>query len=48
MICHKLQAFKIRGGRELADHQLSRRAETAIQILFLQALLMEIGSHNLF
>jgi len=48
MICHELQAFKICGGRELAGHQLSRRAETAIQILSLQALLMEIGSHNLF
>jgi len=48
MMCHKLQAFKIRGGRELAGLQLSRRAETAIQILSLRALMMEIGSHNLF
>jgi hypothetical protein len=48
MICHELQAFKIRGGQELAGHRLSRRAETAIQILSLRALLMEIGSHNLF
>jgi len=48
MICHKLQAFKVGGGRELAGHRLSRRAETAIQILSLRALLIEIGSHNLF
>jgi hypothetical protein len=48
MICHELQALKIRGGWELAGHRLSRQAETAIQILSLRALLMEIGSHNLF
>jgi hypothetical protein len=48
MICHELQAFEICGGRELAGHRLSRPAETAIQILSLRALLMEIGAHNLF
>ena len=48
MICHKLQGLKICGRRELASHQLSRCAETTIQILSLRALLMEIGSHNLF
>jgi len=47
MICHKLQAFKICGARELAGHRLSRWAETAIRILSLRAVLMEIGSHNL-
>jgi len=48
IICHNLQAFKICGGRELAGHRLSRCIETGIQILSLQALLMEIGSNNLF
>ena len=48
MICHEDQAFEIPGGRELAGHQLGRRAETGIQILSLRELLMEISSHNLF
>jgi len=44
LICHELQALKICGGRELASHQLSRWAETGIQIQSRRALLMEIGS----
>jgi len=35
MICHKLQAFKICSGRELACHRLSSWAGTGIQILSL-------------
>jgi len=33
---------------ELAVHQLNRCAETRIQIWSLRAILMELGSHNLF
>ena len=44
MICHELQAFKICSGRDLAGHQLSRWAETGIQLLSLRVLLVEIGS----
>jgi len=42
MICHKIQAFKICDGRELAGHRLSHLAETGIQNLSLRALLMEM------
>jgi len=48
MICHELQAFKIWGWRELAGHRSSCWADTGIHILSLRALLMDIGSHNLF
>jgi hypothetical protein len=43
MICHELQAFKIRGWFEVAGHRLSHCAETGIPIPSLQALLMENG-----
>ena len=47
-MCHEHQVFKIYGGWELASHWLSLWVATGIQILCLRALLMDIGSHNLF
>jgi hypothetical protein len=48
MISHELQEFKLGAGLEVACHHWSPSAETAIQILSLRALVMEIGSYNLF
>jgi hypothetical protein len=48
MISHELQAFKIYTGWECPGSRLSRRAETGVQILSIQPLFMEIGSHNPF
>jgi hypothetical protein len=48
MISHELQEFKLGAGLEVACHQWSPSAETGIQILSLRALVMEIGSYNLF
>jgi hypothetical protein len=47
MICHELLAFKTCGTQELSGSWLSRLAETAIQILSLQAVFLDISSHNL-
>jgi hypothetical protein len=47
MICHKLQGFKICSGQGLAYQRLRHCAQSGIQVLSLQAYLLEINLQSI-